>query len=238
MGSEQAGGPLVGLFRGCVAAALQPSVLQAAELLLRAAGARVVDPPGQGCCGAMHGHLGDAAAAQRLAEVNRDAFGLPGLSAIVSVASGCGSQLSEQQPGLPAPHADVSDYLLASGLIDRLSFRPLHASALLHTPCSLASSPGRGSAVASLLDRIPGLRVTALDAGPGCCGAAGLHLLSHVAQGEALRQPKLDAIAEAAPDLVVTSNPGCALHLLAGLDGVKPQVLHPVELLARQLEQS
>jgi glycolate oxidase iron-sulfur subunit len=234
-GRLAADGPRVGLFRGCVGAVLQPSALRAAELLLRAAGATVVDPPQQGCCGAMHGHLGDAAAAARLAESNRNAFTIPDLSAIVSVASGCGSQLSEQQPPLPAPHQDISDYLLSSGLIDRLRFRPLHARALLHTPCSLAATPGRGAAVAKLLAHIAGLQLTPLDAGPGCCGAAGLHLISHGEQGEALREPKLVAIAAAAPDLLITSNPGCAAHLLAGLDKASPEVLHPVELLARQL---
>jgi glycolate oxidase iron-sulfur subunit len=95
---------------------------------------------------------------------------------------------------------------------------------------------GGGGAVFELLARIPGLEVTKLTAGSNCCGAAGLQLLSHPQQSAALRAPKLDAIRTAAAPLLLTSNTGCALHLAAGLGIDGPEVLHPVELLARQLD--
>jgi glycolate oxidase iron-sulfur subunit len=45
---------------------------------------------------------------------------------------------------------------------------------------------------------------------------------------------KLDAIKRAAPDVVVTGNPGCLMQIGAGLllDGQETTVCHPVELLA------
>jgi glycolate oxidase iron-sulfur subunit len=230
----QTNGPRVGLFVGCVGSVIQHSVQQAAQRLLEAAGAAVVIPKGQGCCGAMHAHLGDAEQAHQLAERNQRAFATSDVDAIVSFASGCGCQLGDQAPPLPVPPADISHYLLSSGLIERLSFAPLSGKALLHTPCTLASQPGAGAAVHAVLSRIPGLTLVALDAGPACCGAAGLQLLSHVPQAQALRAPKLAAIAAADADYLLTSNPGCALHLLAGIEGPRPEVLHPVELLLRQ----
>jgi glycolate oxidase iron-sulfur subunit len=236
--TQASDGPYVGLFRGCVADTVQASVLAAAQDLLHAAGARVAVPHSQGCCGAMHGHLGDADRAASQARRNHEAFAIAGLDAIVSLASGCGAQLAEQDPPLTAPHRDVSDYLAESGLIDRLSFHPAETQALVHIPCTQANVLGGGKAVFELLARIPGLQVTKLTAGSNCCGAAGLQLLSHPAQGEALRAPKADAIRASDATLLITSNPGCALHLAAGLGRSDVEVMHPVELLARQLDQS
>ncbi|HLF98122.1 MAG TPA: hypothetical protein VI457_13340, partial [Methylococcaceae bacterium] len=48
-----------------------------------------------------------------------------------------------------------------------------------------------------------------------------------------LRQPLLERIRAAKPDILVTSNIGCALHLRSGLRGV--EVIHPATLLARSL---
>ncbi len=54
----------------------------------------------------------------------------------------------------------------------------------------------------------------------------------------ALLADKLRGLATSAPDLIVTTNPGCALHLIAGLReaGLAVKLCHPVELLARQAE--
>ena len=47
----------------------------------------------------------------------------------------------------------------------------------------------------------------------------------------------LEQLREQAPDYLLSSNIGCALHLAEGAKkaGVQLEVLHPVELLARQL---
>lgn len=49
-----------------------------------------------------------------------------------------------------------------------------------------------------------------------------------------LRDPVLNQIREEKPDLVVTSNFGCALHLAEGLrkTGIDIPVKHPVSLVA------
>ncbi len=53
----------------------------------------------------------------------------------------------------------------------------------------------------------------------------------------ALRDDVLDQIADSQPSLLLTSNPGCAMHIRAGLKqrGLGIEVIHPVTLLARQL---
>ena len=107
---------------------------------------------------------------------------------------------------------------------------------LVHEPCSHRHLLGGNGAVYRLLRRIPGLDVQPLAGNQTCCGAAGTYLLQQPAMAGALLADKLAAIAAAAPDLIVTTNPGCALHLIAGVceAGLAVEVCHPVELLARQ----
>jgi glycolate oxidase iron-sulfur subunit len=88
-----------------------------------------------------------------------------------------------------------------------------------------------------LLRHIPGLQVATLPASIRCCGAAGSYMIDHPYMANALRNDALDAIAASQPTALLTSNPGCALHLRAGLRsrGLDVEVLHPITLLARQL---
>ena len=51
--------PSVALFRGCVMDALFDHVHEATRRTLEANGYRVVEMPGQVCCGALHEHAGD-----------------------------------------------------------------------------------------------------------------------------------------------------------------------------------
>jgi glycolate oxidase iron-sulfur subunit len=46
---------------------------------------------------------------------------------------------------------------------------------------------------------------------------------------------KLDSIAQVAPEIVVASNPGCALHMARGVRerGADVRIAHLVEVLAR-----
>jgi glycolate oxidase iron-sulfur subunit len=227
----------VGLFLGCVARHTHAGSLHAALQLLRHAGFEVVVPADQGCCGALHAHLGDAAQAGRLADALHRRFDR-GLDAVISVATGCGAHLQDapEHRALPAPHADALSWL-AGHRPERLRFRPLAARVAVHTPCSQRNVLRGEAAVTKLLDRVPGLQLLPLPGNERCCGAAGSYLLSHPETAKALRAPKLAAIAEQAPDWLVTSNPGCALHLIEGQRGAERPVpvIHPVELLAAQL---
>ena len=77
-----------------------------------------------------------------------------------------------------------------------------------------------------------------LPAVPGCCGAAGDYFLRHAAISDALREQTLTQVAACAGDMLVTSNVGCRIFLDNGLRrrGAALPVIHPVALLAQQLE--
>jgi glycolate oxidase iron-sulfur subunit len=91
-----------------------------------------------------------------------------------------------------------------------------------------------------LMARVPEAEVLPLQAAGSCCGAAGSYMFedAHRQLSDTLADETTEQIRKLEADLVVTSNIGCAMQLQAGLKraGLAIKVLHPVELLAQQLE--
>jgi glycolate oxidase iron-sulfur subunit len=237
-----AGDPMgrVGLFTGCIGRITDQPALIAGIRVLNRLGYEVVVPPDQRCCGAMHLHSGDAAAAENLARTNRKAFAGQELEAILGVATGCSARLMDYSPqGAPlaAPVMDISSFLCETPGIDKLELRPLDSLVTIHTPCSMRNILRETSAPRRLLQQIPGIELQGLQDNGLCCGAAGLYLLTHPENADRLRRDKIGALQQSRAEILVTSNTGCALHLAAGARaaGMEIEVLHPVELLVRQL---
>jgi glycolate oxidase iron-sulfur subunit len=234
-----AGGADVMLFANCTSPLAEPQTLRAAVDLLEALGCRVAVPPEQGCCGALHQHAGLAEPARACASRNLAAFA--GTAPVVGVASGCTAQLLEYEllvgergRDFARRTRDLGSYIAAHPGFAALEFRPLAARVLLHTPCTLRNVVKAPDVTRRLLERIPGLQIEALDS--GCCGAAGSYFVTQPAMADALLEPKLEVARRTQPDLLVSSNVGCAMHLAAGLRraGLKVRVLHPLALLAEQ----
>jgi glycolate oxidase iron-sulfur subunit len=121
---------------------------------------------------------------------------------------------------------------------ERLRFRALHARIALHLPCTQRNVVREPHAASAMLARISGLEVTLVSAPGGCCGAAGLHFVQHPQVADRMLAPLIEQLARTAPDFVLSGNIGCRLHLEGGLRraGIKVPVLHPLSLLAQQLE--
>jgi glycolate oxidase iron-sulfur subunit len=62
-------------------------------------------------------------------------------------------------------------------------------------------------------------------------------MLEYPMMSDILLHPKIDDVRQLRADFLVTTNTGCALHLAAGARaaGLDLEVLHPVELIERQL---
>lgn len=221
----------IDLFLGCVARAAEPGALTATRRVLSRIGWRVQAPPEQVCCGAMHRHNGfPQEADRRLARNAARDGGRP----LVGVSSACVAEL-RTDPHL-AGTWEICRFLDRHWPAD-LKPAPLQARVAVHEPCSQRNLLQDAGAAYDLLRRIPGVIPVPLPENAVCCGAAGTHLLSHPALGRELLAPKLTHLRALGVDLLVTTNTGCALHLAAGVReaGLPLQVLHPVELLARQL---
>ncbi len=245
----------VALFTGCVSNVFDRRSLEASRRLLNHLGYGVRVPAAQTCCGAMHLHNGQADTATELAQHNLAAF-VPlitggDVQAIVHTASGCTAMLAEYPhlPSLPAQkHADaqrladnivdISQFLIASPRLAQQRPRPLPTTVAVHEPCSLRNVLHQQQAPYELLAHIPDLQPRPLPGTTHCCGGAGSYLLTQPEFAQRMRQASLDAFRSLNADTLVTSNIGCALHLQAGLreQGQTVDVLHPVTLLARQLD--
>ncbi len=229
----------VGLFIGCMGSLLDHETVTSAVKVLTAAGFNVHLPEQQTCCGALDMHDGDIEEAEHLAAINCDAFLENNLDAIVTIASGCGSQMREyQQAEFAGKVVDISQFLIKSGSNFTDQLKPLTSAVCLHTPCSLKNVMREEQGALKLLQQVPGIKITALPASIQCCGSAGSYMLEHPQMAQALLNDLLNVALEDQPEYLVSSNIGCALHISAGLRerGVGLEVIHPVTLIARQLK--
>ncbi|MCP3866627.1 MAG: (Fe-S)-binding protein [Gammaproteobacteria bacterium] len=229
----------VGLFTGCVGRVTERRALDAAIRVLNRIGVEVVIPPQQRCCGALHLHAGDPETAKKLAGINREAFGQQPLDSVLYLASGCGIQLADYSTiggPLDSQAMEISEFLNTRHWPPELTVTPLNRRILVHTPCSMRHVLKGGDAPLNLLQRIPGIKLEAMP-DMGCCGAAGSYVVSQPGMADALRQRTLDMIWERNPEILITSNTGCALHLTSGLrkEGLLIETMHPVQLLDRQM---
>ncbi|MES9856574.1 MAG: heterodisulfide reductase-related iron-sulfur binding cluster [Sedimenticola sp.] len=230
----------VALFTGCAGRLIESDALNSAIQVLTCSGFEVIIPKDQGCCGAMHQHSGEPSTAQRMGKINLQAFNRQEADAIVYLASGCGAHLEsyrEQQQRFDAPVVEVSQFILEHGL-KRLQLRPLEKTVILHTPCTLKNILHGEEAPRQLLAKIPGLTIEPLG-DTGCCGAAGSYLLTQEKMADQLREISLGKLKKMKADFLATSNTGCSMHLAAGIRqaGLDIEVLHPIQLIERQMVQ-
>jgi glycolate oxidase iron-sulfur subunit len=231
--------PTVALFRGCVMDTLFSHVHAATRRTLEVNGYRVLDLPGQVCCGALHDHAGDRATARILAAANVSA--LAGKADFIVINSaGCGALLKEYGHLLGTEEArmfassvrDVSELLAERG---PRAGAPLSVTVAYDAPCHLQHAQRVSEAPLTLLRAIPGLRLQLLPSADRCCGSAGIYSILRPRMASLVLAGKIAEIGRATPppDLVVTGNPGCIMQIGAGLRaaGLPTRVAHPVELL-------
>ena len=229
----------VALFSGCVMDTLFGHVHAATRRTLEANGYTVIEPKGQTCCGALHEHAGDRAAAEALARENVAA--LAGTADYIVVNSaGCGALLkgyghllgSDAAAELASKVRDVSELLADAG---PRAGGELPLEVAYDAPCHLQHAQRVQAAPLAVLGAIPGLRLRLLQSSDKCCGSAGIYSVIRPAMARAVLDLKLESFAAAvpAPAVVTTGNPGCLMQIGAGVRaaGLDIRVVHPVELL-------
>lgn len=236
----------IALFTGCQASLADQEILAASIRLLNRLGYEVRLPPEQGCCGALHLHGGQTVKAAELMRRNIAAFA-NGNDAIVSVASGCAATLCEYGKYLEHDKSaekfsgrirDINQFLADAVWPENVTFHPRPGRIAVHDPCTMTNVLRQEDRIYTLLGKIPGAEIIPLPENKVCCGAAGTYHLTQAPIAERLRAPKIDHLGRLAPDILVTSNPGCASFLAAGLReaGQAVEVMHPVVLLDRQMQ--
>jgi len=239
----------VALLTGCVMEGLFTETNRATERTLVTNDYALRDAPGQGCCGALHAHAGDADAARRLARVNVAAFERADVDHICVNAAGCGAMMKEyahllahepewreRAERVSAKVRDVSELLTAAG-------GPKHGGGVkvrvaYDAPCHLVHAQRIATAPINVLRAIPELDLVPLNESEMCCGSAGIYNLVEPETSDVVLARKLENISAAAPDVVTTGNPGCLMQIGAGLlrAGSPIVAVHPIELLDQSYE--
>jgi glycolate oxidase iron-sulfur subunit len=226
----------VGLFLGCVARLTDAETINASIYVLNRLGYTVHIPSMQTCCGALHQHGGDTKTAMQLAQQNVAAFDGLNVNAIITTTSGCSIRLADYHSDFSAKVIDISKFLVSADGWHGIKIAPLQDKILVHDPCTLRNILRSSKYPYELLMRIPGIQVTPLAGNDQCCGAAGTYFLDQPVMAKALLNDKISAISNDTRYLV-TSNIGCNMHISSALQNTIPEleILHPVTLLARQM---
>lgn len=240
----------VALFTGCIAESFDRATATAAIRVLNRIGFDVIIPGQQGCCGAIHQHRGQAETAARLAYLNVGVFNSLDVDAVVYSASACGLMLNEYEQLAIADFDDEELGFFGDRLFDVTHFINLHwpdntplqaypKTVAVHEPCSQRNTLKNQQAVYELLARIPAINLMPLADNAVCCGAGGVHRLTHPHIADPLGAEKIEQLHISGADLLITSNIGCALHLAGGAGRLAPPVtvMHPVGLIARLIQE-
>ena len=233
----------VAVLAGCVMRGLFAHVNRATERVLSTNGYRIVSSSGQRCCGALHAHAGDLAGARALARRNIAAFEQSGAEHIAVNASGCGLMIkeyghlladdpawAERAAAVAARARDVSELLADAGPAPGA---PMPRRVAYDAPCHLLHGQHLARQPLAVLAAVPSLDVVPLPNAEQCCGSAGIYSLVQPLLAQQVLAPKLTEIAQAAAPLVATGNPGCMMHIGAGMlrARIPARTVHPVELL-------
>ena len=237
----------VGFIAGCVMQEFLGETNQASVRVLARNGCDVYTPRQQGCCGALHVHIGERETARGLAKQNMEIFEALDLDAIIINAAGCGSTLKEY-PHLfrddPIWHdravafsnkmRDINEWLVEIG-IETSTLGELPLRVTYQDPCHLVHGQGIRNQPRQLLRAIPGLNLVELKDSDVCCGSAGIYNLTHPEFSEKILDWKMPEVEKTGASVLVAPNPGCAMQIASGARdrGLPLDVCHVVDLLDR-----
>ncbi len=240
----------VALLAGCVQQVLAPEINWATLRVLAKNGVEVVIPKGQGCCGALMLHTGEARRARQLARNNLQVFPKD-VDAIITNAAGCGSGMKEYgllfngQPeeneatAFAGQVKDVSAFLAELGLETP---PPLNQPLKLayHDACHLAHAQSVTEAPRQLLRSIGNVTLVDIPNGDICCGSAGTYNLEQPEIAETLGRRKAENILSTGCDAIAAGNIGCLVQIGTHLKetGKPLPIYHTVEVLDRAYRQA
>jgi len=233
----------VALLAGCVQQVLAPQINWATLRVLARNGVEAVIPRGQGCCGSLSLHIGEAAQARDLARRNLAAFPAD-VDAIITNAAGCGSGMHEygllfageteaaQAAAFGERVRDISVFL------DELGIEPpppltQPLTIAYHDACHLSHAQRVTAPPRRLLSQVPNLRIVEIPEAELCCGSAGTYNLEQPELARQIGERKARNILSTGAAAVITGNIGCMNQIRTHLEllGNPLPLWHTVEVL-------
>ncbi|AFM25883.1 (Fe-S)-binding protein [Desulfomonile tiedjei] len=223
----------VAYFSGCATEFMFPHVGESLIRLLQRSGVEVIFPKNQGCCGtAVHAN-GDMETAREMALHNMQVLSEAKADYVVTGCATCGSALKEGWASLVqdrGPKALVSQFAakvrdISEFIVEMTDLKPLRYQSLLpdnvrvtyHDPCHLARHQRVVEQPRAILQKVFGNRFVEMD-NNGCCGFGGSFNLKNQDLSRKIGQDKIESIKRTKADVVITTCPGCMIHLIDGIE--------------------
>jgi len=159
------------------------------------------------------------------------------VDSIISSASGCGVMIKDYPKLFKSSDPYFQKALFVSSktkdIAEFLSTKDLsglHLSELnvtYHEPCTMQHGQELGGLVESILSQFGYIKKPVKDSHI-CCGSAGTYSIFETKISNQLRNNKIENLNASKPNMIVTSNIGCLMHLQKGSS---IPVKHWVELL-------
>jgi glycolate oxidase iron-sulfur subunit len=200
-------------------------------------GFETIETPQKQCCGAVDQHLSANNDAMLKIKSNIDAWLKLDVEVIISSASGCGLMVKDygsmfkkgdeyykKAQYIANKTQDIAEFLADKDL-SKLNLNKVNIA--YHEPCTLQHGQKLTGLVNSILNSLGYFPANVVDAHL-CCGSAGTYSIFQPKLSKQLKVNKLKNLTKSNPEIIVTANIGCLMHLQKNS---KIPVKHWVELL-------
>jgi len=228
------------LIAGCVQPSLAPNINHRIKNILAKLNIEVLESSQGQCCGALDQHLAASSDAMKKVKQNIDRWTHQlesGVDSIISSASGCGVMIKDyprlfkssdpyfqKAMFVSSKTEDIAEFLSSKDL-SGLHLTELNVT--YHEPCTMQHGQQLGGLVESILSQFGYTKKPVKDSHI-CCGSAGTYSIFETKISNQLRTNKIKHLNASEPNMIVTSNIGCLMHLQKGSS---IPVKHWVELL-------
>jgi L-lactate dehydrogenase complex protein LldE len=223
----------VSLMATCLCDAFFDDVAQATVEVREHLGCEVAFPEDQTCCSQPAFNAGDWPAARRVARHTQEVF--RGDDTVVVPSGSCARMvdhgallLFENEPDRPAALGlahrtwELCDFIVRELGVTRWPGR-LKARVAFHRSCHSRGTQYAESAM-TLLRSIDGVDVVPFGEGEQCCGFGGTFSVGFPHISRAMGSLKIDHVLEAKPDLLVSADASCLMHIGGLADKLERQL--------------
>ena len=241
----------IGYYVGCATNAFFSQVAVAAVKVLQYYNCKIYAPEVE-CCGGPHQSAGDFDEGKRLAKDTIDKFAGKELDYIVIDCATCGSTLkeyaellkddvnySQKAQEVSDKIIDVNKFVLEYLEVDSTRLKNLNYRVSYHDPCHGVRGLKVSREPRELIKLVPGIEFIEMKQASLCCGGAGSYCFLQDDNSETILQLKMERFRETGANILAASCPACMMQLGHGLRSrnIKADTLHPIELLAKALNE-
>lgn len=237
------------LFTGCVQPSLSPETNYASTRLLNRLGIETIISRDEKCCGAIDHHMAVDDSGLSFIKNNIDAWWPyieQGVEAIVISASGCGTMIKDygyilrndpvykdKAHQVAKMARDIGEIIAAEDVGKLRKIINVSSKRLVfQIPCSLQHGQKMKDKTGELLKNL-GYQICDVEDKDQCCGSAGTYSLLQTRLSEKMRKKKIVSLEAVKPDVIMTANIGCQLHLQKATE---LPVRHWIEILEEDLQ--